>query len=510
MAEASSAQVLTSKGPTNDKKPRPYTGSPLKLLWDDLVLCLTIWRAVPGILLPILPFRSGRLDELYPTAHNIANVVLHCILIVVQLLFLLSLFILPFVPVVPVGVAVAYLCVFWFSNKYICYLLNFNTTVLESTVDLKHYPTHEDEYWIFLNGVAVGRNWLQSNINLLSLTFGRHITGIHNPTSGIIFDIFQCLLQRCFSYATLDVRNAYARVKTALHNPRYKKVIFVSHSQGGIESALIVDWLLSELSQDVLSKLEVYTFGNAANHFNSPLRRTGTEGQVPSNPASQTPHLAPRNASTRPNPSAPTPASPANPPARVIPHIEHYANSTDFVARWGVLHFACAEDRYVGKIFVRAGSGHLMNQHYLDNMFQLEDSSKPGRGEVGVGNEKRGGLMGELGTGGEGEKGRGGWRVRDGNGFMDLRVKEGFCGESGEEGVDGDGGHGGLSEGVGDLGKLAGHWAGEVGEGEKRDGGLVGGLEGKGDGKGKDKGKVRVKDVSRLWEYRNGGVPRES
>jgi hypothetical protein len=38
------------------------------------------------------------------------------------------------------------------------------------------------------------KDWLQSNIDRLSLTFGRRVYGIHNPTDGIIFDIIQCLV----------------------------------------------------------------------------------------------------------------------------------------------------------------------------------------------------------------------------------------------------------------------------------------------------------------------------
>ena len=144
---------------------------------------------------------------------------------------------------------------------------------------------------------------------------------------GIIFDIIQCLIQRCFCYATQDVRNAYARVKASLLDDRYTKVVFIIHSQGGIEGGacttlslhrsrwltklyigMIVDWLLEEIPLDKLGQLEVYTFGNAANHFNNPHKH--------SNPPEGVEREAGRN--------------------RVIGHIEHYANSWDFVAQWGV------------------------------------------------------------------------------------------------------------------------------------------------------------------------------
>jgi hypothetical protein len=54
-----------------------------------------------------------------------------------------------------------------------------------------------------------------------------------------------------------------------------------------------------------------------------------------------------------------------------VHHIEHYASDGDFVARWGILNFAKMRNRYMGRIFVRSGMGHLLNQHYLNAMFPL-------------------------------------------------------------------------------------------------------------------------------------------
>jgi hypothetical protein len=61
-------------------------------------------------------------------------------------------------------------------------------------------------------------------------------------------------------------------IKEALLNEQYAKVVFILHSQGGIEGGLVIDWLLDEIPQDRMQRLEVYTFGNAANHFNNPHR----------------------------------------------------------------------------------------------------------------------------------------------------------------------------------------------------------------------------------------------
>jgi len=228
----------------------------------------------------------------------------------------------------------------------------------------------EKEHWMFVNGVAVGTHWLQSNIDRLALTFGREITGVHNPTAGIIFDIIQCLIQRCFCYATADIRDAYLLVKEALLNPDFDKIVLILHSQGAIEGGLIVDWLLDELPQAAMRKLEVYTFGAAANHFNNPrtiqhitalsnsdFSMVGGEGEGEGHTSvSQIAH--------------------ADRVSNAIRHIEHYANTRDFVSVWGVLNFIHVPNRFMGRLFVRDGAGHQLNQHYLDNMFPIGPDGK--------------------------------------------------------------------------------------------------------------------------------------
>ena len=175
---------------------------------------------------------------------------------------------------------------------------------------------------------------------------------IHSPRShGILFDLFQCIVERDFLYNTQATRDGYILVKQALQDPRYEKVVLILHSQGGIQGGLIVDMLIADLSEDEIHKLEVYTFAAAANHFNNPTRNQGGTKQ------------------------------------NLIRHIEHYANSNDFVSRWGVLNFAKAPthltNHFVGAVFERRGSGHMLNQHYLDTMFPLD----PQTGEVAESNE---------------------------------------------------------------------------------------------------------------------------
>lgn len=53
-------------------------------------------------------------------------------------------------------------------------------------------------------------------------------------------------VQRNLYFATNDVRQAYVSIKAALYNKKVNKVVFILHSQGGLEGGMILDWLLAE------------------------------------------------------------------------------------------------------------------------------------------------------------------------------------------------------------------------------------------------------------------------
>ena len=247
----------------------------------------------------------------------------------------------------------------------------------------------------------------------------------HNPKTdfqltfcrnGILFDVVQCLIQRNLTYATRDVRTCYAIIKSTLYQPHLTKVVFILHSQGGIEGGMILDWLLQEVPQDLLAKLEVYTFGNAANHFNNPHLHLLSQTAAVQNPdkPSTTKTFTQINYHEPSAPSlvdisttAPTMAHrrtkskstrQESTSGKTIRYIEHYAHTQDFVAQWGVLHFVPASassaavisnsaPRFMGRVFERQGMGHQMNQHYLDSMFPLKRSLDPKGGIAGTGFE---------------------------------------------------------------------------------------------------------------------------
>lgn len=515
-----------------------YTDSPWKLLAYDIYYFFYYMWALPHIVLPFTPADSGELSELSPTFGNIFCIFIHTILIILQLSLII--FLLPVALFLPLWTTLLIIGVFMVVNELLCRLLNgtdrgsdiiFHSDPQYAKPDQSRYG---HEQWVFLNGVAVGSHWMKSNLNRLALTFGRPVVGIHNRTSGIVFDVIECLIQRSLSYATEDIRACYKIMKEKLYDPRYSKVVFIVHSQGGIEGSLVLDWLLQELPQNLLNKLEVYSFGNASNHFNNPFRTVGSQAKAEKRPlmaakdavgavglseersereltkATGHGHLQAPHAFDHRRP--PTPTSPpmldgnTNPyhvvpvvetpmstcpparPARAIRHIEHYAHTTDFVALWGVIHFATTPlasnkiPRFLGRLFAyenpHGRGGHQLVQHYLDGMFPLERD--PSTGKFVGAKEKGNAFMESYVSACGGKRTIKDNKACEREGVMGswLDTLEGGDGDEGGEDEEGE-----ISIDYGDEASLV-----------RRKLGLC------------DQ-RVQVKELSRLWKYRNGRIP---
>lgn len=102
---------------------------------------------------------------------------------------------------------------------------------------------------------------MTANVDMLSSIFKRPIVGIHNRTFGVVFDLMECLIQRCFSYSTEDTRIMYQHLKSILMDPKITKVVVIAHSQGGIILSTALDSLFADLPCGAFDKLEIYTFG---------------------------------------------------------------------------------------------------------------------------------------------------------------------------------------------------------------------------------------------------------
>ncbi|KAK5809415.1 hypothetical protein F5H01DRAFT_395035, partial [Linnemannia elongata] len=182
------------------------------------------------------------------------------------------------------------------------------------------------ESWLYITGICCDRAWLKLNCERLATMFGRRVIGIQNRTFGPVVGLLQCIIQRDFGYATDDVRVLYTITKQELCDARNTRVVLIAHSQGAIIASLAVDRLLASVNHHILGKLELYTFGSAANHMHG---------------------------------------------AGVLGKIEHFANQRDFFAQIGVLAYrSMRRDQYSGHVYVDwDATGHLLNTHYLHTTF---------------------------------------------------------------------------------------------------------------------------------------------
>lgn len=244
--------------------------SPLFQMARDTWIFLRMIPYIPYIILPLETKEPGH--EFYPSFRNIGSKTLISLVSLLELLIGLAF---PVVLVLPVPAALLILGILAFSA--LIWLLMYPThgpNIVMSRMDLmareanhgerqviglRERKLFSDERWLFLNGVMTEGSDLQRSVDSIAKVFGRPVLGIHNKTYGLFSDILECIIQRCLSYPTRDGRIAYEAVKAGLVDPEVKRMILIAHSQGGIEAALVLDRLLTEVSHDVVSKLVGYT-----------------------------------------------------------------------------------------------------------------------------------------------------------------------------------------------------------------------------------------------------------
>ncbi|KAL9024242.1 MAG: hypothetical protein Q9196_006659 [Gyalolechia fulgens] len=344
--------IPPQRGPVTDYSDRALTTGPLWLLIKDIRVLTAALPYLPLLFFPFKPKSEKQANHSRLASYR--DTVVQALLCLIELALLIL-----FIPAL-ISLPGMLFIVALFACILIIRLVAWPTQgprIAESTVHQGTPPMLQrrpDERWLFINGICTGRSGLQQNVDRISLLFGRKVLGIHNQSYGIIGDIVECLLQRCLSYSTMDVRVANEVIKQHLVDPLVQKVVLLAHSQGGIIASMVVDHLLTELSGECIGKLEIYTFGSAASHFHSPPTST-----------------------TTPLPGTSVEFAPC------IPYIEHYANEYDMIPRWGVLYAIknLVFNRYAGKVYVRMGAtGHMFVDHYLDPIFPLP---KPARLEPG-------------------------------------------------------------------------------------------------------------------------------
>ncbi|MDX1587296.1 MAG: hypothetical protein R3296_00025 [Oleiphilaceae bacterium] len=183
-------------------------------------------------------------------------------------------------------------------------------------------PIRDREGWFFVNGIGTDRNIIQLNSRALASLFRRKIHLIHNPTNGLLID----LLKAAFG-VEVQLRPSFEadlakQLVDALET--FDRVVLISHSQGSIIATnalrLLVQQAHSNGLEELLERIEFYSFGSAANAFD--IREV---------------------------------------------YAEHFFNRWDLIPRLGVFFNG---DRFEGRRFEARTTGHLLNAHYLKNLLE--------------------------------------------------------------------------------------------------------------------------------------------
>ncbi len=188
----------------------------------------------------------------------------------------------------------------------------FNLTTYEN-LEPKFCMLHSQRFSMYyINGILTTDNMWILNANELSKMFSVDIVPLINPSGGIIRDIKDCIYGKVFDVHE-EILQHY--IKSILNDIAHqKKVIIISHSQGGIITEHIIHFLLN-FHPFVLPMIEVYTFASASDSM--------PKGNY---------------------------------------YAEHFANTLDYVASIGVIEHI---DEYHGTVYVQSYPGHLLHSHYL-------------------------------------------------------------------------------------------------------------------------------------------------
>ncbi|PMD52551.1 uncharacterized protein K444DRAFT_706143 [Hyaloscypha bicolor E] len=205
---------------------------------------------------------------------------------------------------------------------------------------------------LYINGSITSQRGFRSHINSLSLIFGRPVIGVYNPTNGLVIDILEMLLLRSIPYPSRTSTTLYTQLRELLLPPSTRKVLVIAHGTGASILSSVLSKLHNDLPIDILSKLEIFTFGSAATYLSNSL-------------LAQHSRIIGEHSTTYPGAKEEI--------ERVIPYIEHYAFSADIFARCGILKYMLKvlDNRFYGRLFVLNATPHtgLTFTQYLQAIF---------------------------------------------------------------------------------------------------------------------------------------------
>ena len=350
---------------------------PFYLAARDFTTLFTSLHLLPSTFLP-LRYRNP-LNELCLGKDNILNIIILTVVTIIEPLPILAslplAFVLPGILVL-LGLGLSRLLI-----QLLCWPVQGPALARSSDDVLGHAEEEKEKYsnerWLFLNGVLTSGHSLQTSLDVISKTFGRPVLGIHNRTFGLWADLVECIAQRSIGYWTSETWVSYEYLKDCCLDRDVRKVVVIAHSQGCIMMSQILDKLYTIIPPDSLAKVEVYTFGSAASYFHNPIRSIQSLPATPLSGASsrvteesiEEGQIAERTHTT----DCRSQRWMGSRSQRLLPYMEHYANSLDMVTRWGMLSSVTTGVReYHGKIFIiHGGRGHFFVQHYMHELFPL-------------------------------------------------------------------------------------------------------------------------------------------
>ena len=124
-----------------------------------------------------------------------------------------------------------------------------------------------DEFWIYVNGVATTTDLAKANADFLFKLFGRPIWICYNPTDGVLIDLLECVVDKIGFLAWFwELQKALVEAEQG----KYTRIVLVSHSQGTIITSAALqgivqgDRRIKELSRRFL---EVFAFADCAHQM---------------------------------------------------------------------------------------------------------------------------------------------------------------------------------------------------------------------------------------------------
>jgi pimeloyl-ACP methyl ester carboxylesterase len=184
-----------------------------------------------------------------------------------------------------------------------------------------HKPIKDSQSWFFVNGLSASKELLQLNGEALADLFNRKINLLFNASEGLVKDIAECYSGE-LGDGSLQSASALCKLLEAELRNR-QKVVLIAHSQGGAIAMYAAKKLHDRLKKveggsEMLSKLEVYTFGYAS-------IEKSLKGSI---------------------------------------HIESFVNEFDLMSKLAS-NTKCADGDSSTQYIRDEGRGHLLNAHYL-------------------------------------------------------------------------------------------------------------------------------------------------